>query len=40
MDRYNFNEEEVTDNELKSVGFTMASFITIVVSVISWVIFA
>ena len=39
MNRYNFEEEEVTDNELKSVAFTMASFIAIVVCVASWILF-
>ncbi|HEY0743931.1 MAG TPA: hypothetical protein VGD40_20840 [Chryseosolibacter sp.] len=40
MDRYNFDEEEVMDNELKSVAYTIASFVGIIVCVTSWILFA
>ena len=39
MNSNNFDEEEVSGDELKSVALTMGSFIAIVICVTSWVIF-
>ncbi|HEY0653014.1 MAG TPA: hypothetical protein VGD65_07795 [Chryseosolibacter sp.] len=40
MNRYNFEEEEMTDDELQSVAFTTTSFIVLIVMcVLSWALF-
>lgn len=41
MDTDNFyDEEEACDGEIKSVALTAASFVVVVIGVISWVLFA
>ena len=39
MDRYNFDEEEVTHDELKSVAYTAASVMIVITSVMTWILF-
>jgi hypothetical protein len=39
MNRNNFDDEEACDNELKSVAFTAASVVVVVISLMIWLIF-
>lgn len=40
MNKYNLEEEEMTDHELASVGFTAISLIGVVICVGSWLLFS
>ncbi len=40
MKMYDYEEEEVTENELKSVAYTTASVMVIFSSTILWILFA